>query len=363
MILYYHPSVVKPFCQVYLIMNFTSHLKAMISINGPLPLDQFMSVAIQHYYATQQPFGEQGDFITSPEISQMFGEIIGIWLANKWSNMGAPPFYLIEIGGGRGLMMADILRSIRNISSITEALLHLFMVEQSPKLIVQQQHALEKYQAKTSWHLTLLEVESLLQEKYVEGEPALFIINNEFFDALPMKQYIRDHQGAREVCVGIAEGELVFAHSSPLPGDFPLLEGQVLEVSPQRINYAGRIATVLKRYSKHAGLIVDYGYTVRLYVNTLQAIHKHQHVDVLQTAGQADITSLVDFTSLIEVMTRHGIVSKCWPQREFLQHYGINIRAQQLIKNGAAPSVILQQLERLTSPEAMGLLFKVLELG
>ena len=336
-------------------------LIARISSDGPISLADYMSECLLHpdlgYYTSQTPFGAQGDFTTAPEISQMFGELIGLSLAQCWLDQGAPaPFTLAELGPGRGTLMADLLRATRGVPGF-HAGLRLHLVEASPNLQQQQAQALAGYDV--TW------VDSV---DALPHQP-LFLIANEFFDALPIRQFVRDSDGWREKRVGLVANELSFGLGPEAPQ--PALEHRLqdtkaddlVELSPAT---APITAALAQRIASHGGgaLIIDYG-DWRSLGDTLQALKAHAPIDPLQTPGEADLTAHVDFEVLCSVAAGAGCTySKLTPQGVFLERLGITDRARALAAGleGAALESLIAAHRRLTHPTEMGNLFKVLGL-
>ena len=328
-----------------------THLQATIAHTGPITIAALMAEALGHYYSHKDPFGTEGDFITAPEISQLFGELIGIGCAYAWQQMGSPAdISLVELGPGRGTLMRDALRATRHVPGFHEAL-SVHMVETSPKLVAMQQAALKESHQRTSWHADI----ATLPDK------PMFLIANEFFDALPIHQYIYSGKRWHERCVGIgARGELAFMHS---PTDFsydPATEGMVMETSPASEAIMGQLAGKIAEYGGMA-LIIDYGYVGSGGKDTLQAVKQHRYHPILENLGEADITAHVNFSALRESargVAVHGPVS----QGDFLRALGIHERAAQLVAK-ATPKQrddIEKAVDRLTSAPTMGELFKVM---
>ena len=330
-------------------------LVARIARTGPVNLAEYMADCLLHpdhgYYVTRDPLGAAGDFITAPEISQMFGELIGLTLAQTWMDQGQPAqITLAELGPGRGTLMADALRATASVPGFHTALTVHF-VEASP--------ALRKAQAQTVpqavWHNDI----STLPDK------PLYLIANEFFDALPIRQFVRDGDAWREKMVGLADDTLCFGLSSPAP--IAVLEhrledtkdGDLVELCPALAGIAaeigGKIAT-----NGGAALIIDYGDWQSL-GDTLQALRGHNHTDPLQDPGDADLTAHVDFAEI----ARHAApakYTKLSTQGVFLERLGITARAQALATklDGDARQAHITAHRRLTHPAEMGDLFKVI---
>ena len=341
---------------------------ARIARFGPMSLAEYMAMVLsdpEHgYYMTGDPFGARGDFITAPEVSQMFGELIGLWCAETWQDMGAPePILLVELGPGRGTLMADALRAARLAPAFHRAL-RPHLVEISPVLRARQRDALARAAgdaAAPTWHDSLASV----------PEGALLLIANEFFDALPIRQFEKRAHGWCERLVVLApDGGLALAPAPPSPLSAALLpperadapEGAVAEVSAAGVALAGDIG---RRLAAHGGaaLVIDYGHSTPGTGATLQALRGHARHDVLDDPGTADLTAHVDFTALAgaaEAAGAHGPV----PQGAFLEALGIGARSDAL-RAAATPAQaadVAAARRRLTHPEEMGELFKALAL-
>jgi SAM-dependent MidA family methyltransferase len=301
----------------------------------------------QHgYYTTRDPLGAAGDFTTAPEISQMFGEMIGLWLAQVWVDAGRPaPFRLVELGPGRGTLMADALRAARAAPGFVQAA-DLWLVETSPTLRAAQARRLPHAQ----W------VDRL---EAVPAGPCL-LVANEFLDALPVRQFIASAQGWREKRVGLGPEGLVWGLSPALPGGSDAPEGAWCEESALAEAIAGQIAARIGAEGG-AALIVDYGYLAaeRPPGFTLQALWGHAPADPLEAPGQADLTWLIDFDRLAE--TFKPLATASAPQGAYLTRLGIGERAAQLAAAGPGEAdAVADALERLTGADRMGTLFKAL---
>lgn len=332
------------------------HLLSRIRQTGPLTIADYMSECLTHpahgYYTTRDPLGAGGDFTTAPEISQMFGEVVGLCLARTWLDHGAPaPFALAELGPGRGTLMADILRATRVVPGF-HAALSVHLVDVSPNLRTLQATALAGHHP--VWHDSLADVPAL----------PLFLVANEFLDALPIRQFLRVGAGWAERVVG-AEGErLVFGLAPPAP--FAALEhrladtagGDLVEVSAAAEAVAAEIGG---RIAAHGGaaLIIDYG-SWRSKGDTFQAVRGHRKVDPLDTPGLADLTAHVDFEAVAQAARQSGAAaSPMTTQGAFLDRLGIAARAQALSAGGRAARMA-SEYRRLTHPDEMGDLFKVI---
>ncbi len=336
-------------------------LRERIARCGPIPVAGFMAAANgdpEHgYYARRDPLGREGDFITAPEISQVFGELIGAWCADVWHGMGKPGrVVLVELGPGRGTLMADLLRTARGIAGFADAL-DIHFVETSPALAKLQRVAL--HGATVSWHGTLDTV----------PDGPLLLIANEFFDALPVEQYVARHDGWHRRAVDIDGDGFRFVDGPcvsdpPWAGRVGVEEGEIRETNPETVavvrQIAGRLAV-----GRGAALIVDYGYASPRAGETLQAVARHRYADPLAAPGEADLSAHVDFAACAEAARSagarsHGPVT----QGLFLRRLGIDIRRDRLLE-AAAPEqreTIRAACRRLTDGEAMGELFKVLAL-
>ncbi len=337
--------------------GLTQHLAARIATTGPVSIAEYMAECLLHptlgYYATRDPLGAEGDFTTAPEISQMFGELVGLALAQAWIDQGRPaPFTLAELGPGRGTLMADLLRATRRVPGFHDAA-RLVLVEASPVLRARQAQALEAYAPE--WIGT------------VDGLPdaPLFLVANEFFDALPIRQFVRDGAGWRERQVGVRDGALCFGLSAatPRPDLAHRLEdtrdGDLVETCAPAAAVA---ATLGARIAGHGGaaLVVDYG-DWRSLGDTFQAVRGHEKTDPLADPGAADLTAHVDFEALAGA-AGDAAHTRLAPQGLFLERLGIEHRAEALAKGLSGPALDnhAAAFRRLTLPEEMGSLFKAI---
>ena len=351
--------------------DLNDHLIKLIKLHGPLPISSYMTEAMTNpkygYYVNQNPFGESGDFITAPEVSQMFGELIGLCFADLWLKMDRPvKVHLIELGPGKGTLMADIIRVLDVLPEFRDAL-ELHFVEASPQLITVQKKAINGFKGKASWHET---IKSALTA--AEGDDqATFIIANEFFDALPIRQFQKAELGWHERMVTVNErGDGLMTMLSPFPvHDVTLPEHlktselhSIIEISPMADYVTSLIAEHLKTY-RGAGLFIDYGYTEYRTGETLQAVEKHKYTDIYERPGFADISSHVNFRKLLDIIDHVGL-SSFGPkfQGKFLNDLGIAERVRILTKNSTPEQkkAILSALNRLIAPDQMGTLFKVI---
>jgi NADH dehydrogenase [ubiquinone] 1 alpha subcomplex assembly factor 7 len=314
------------------------------------------------YYRRQDPLGVAGDFVTAPEVSQMFGEIVGLWLAEAWSGLGRPaPARLVELGPGRGTLMADLLRVTASIEGFRRSLSTHF-VETSARL--RQIQAERLIDVAVEWHDDLGEV----------PPGPLFLVANEFFDALPVHQLVRTGQDWVQRRVGLAEdGNLAFVlddRPSPLSEQIPERDaaaaGAVAEVSPARAALARQIGERIAA-SGGVALLIDYGaWALGPTGDTLQAVRGHAACAPLACPGEADLSAQVDFRALAEAGCAAGAaVYGPVPQGTFLRTLGIEARALQLLgrASGDQRRELRAGLFRLTDPSAMGEVFKVLVLA
>ena len=336
-------------------------LRGQIRTTGPMTLAQYMSACLLHptlgYYTTQTAIGAKGDFTTAPEISQMFGELVGLCLAQGWMDQGAPEsFTLAELGPGRGTLMADILRATRGVPGF-HAAAEVHLVEASAQLRAAQAAALPE--AGPHWHDT--------SETLPDTHP-LFVVANEFFDALPIRQFQRDPNGWREVVVGLGDGDTLqrgLSQAAPIAAlEHRLADteaGALVETCPHGTAVMEGLAARIAARGGMA-LIVDYG-GWRSLGDTFQAVQGHKPVDPFGDPGKADLTAHVDFEPLAgAAMTAGCGVSALTPQGVFLERLGITQRAQGLAHNlsGDALDQHVAAHRRLTHPDEMGSLFKVL---
>jgi SAM-dependent MidA family methyltransferase len=304
-------------------------LRERIAAEGPITVETFMEACNSYYYATRDPFGSKGDFTTAPEISQMFGELVGAALADSWRRAGAPANAIYaELGPGRGTLAADALRVMRSARFRGEV----HLVETSPVLRKAQAEAVPGAQ----WHDSIDDL----------PEMPLLLTANEFLDALP----IRQHVGGIERKIGVAAGGLAFDR-----------DGEIVETSPARDDavksLANRVAAV-----GGAAFIIDYGHERTASGDTLQAVRRHRFTPTLADPGEQDLTSHVDFESAEKTARSAGAaVTPLVPQGEWLIRLGIESRAQALSRaNPDRAGEIQGALDRLTSRQQMGELFKVI---
>ena len=340
-----------------------SVLAEVIRRDGPLPVARFMDLALNHptygYYRDRDPLGVQGDFVTAPELSQAFGEVIGAWLAQAWLDLGGPaPFRLVELGPGRGTLLADALRATQAVPGFHHSL-RLHLVETSDRLRGAQAARLADFCA--NWH-----------GQFDEVPPGpLLLVANEFFDTLPAHQLVATERGWVERCIDLDDqGRLSFclaearsALGARLPDARP---GTVAEVSPARTGLGRAIARRIVRDGGVA-LVIDYGAWAKQPTgDTLQATRNHAPCDPLDAPGTADLTTHVDFGGLAEAASAGGAaVYGPVPQGTFLAALGVHLRTAKLLERAtpAQQRPLRAALFRLTDAGAMGELFKVLVLA
>jgi NADH dehydrogenase [ubiquinone] 1 alpha subcomplex assembly factor 7 len=342
-------------------------LAQRIRATGPLTIAEFMQEALLHprlgYYATRDPLGARGDFITAPEVSQIFGELVGLWCADAWDKMGRPDrVILAELGPGRGTLMADALRALKAVPDLCRALT-LHLVEASPVLRRVQAGLLAA--ARPSWHESFAEL----------PQGPLLLIANEFLDALPIRQLVRGERFWRERLVTLdAEGEAlafaVAAGPSPAAALVPAAldtapPGSLCEIRPAGLALAGAVGTRLRRQGG-AALFIDYGHFPSACGETLQALRRHRRHEVLADPGEADLTAHVDFAAFAGAARAAG--ARAWglqPQGGFLAALGLAERAAALLTRARPDQVpaIESGCRRLIDPAEMGTLFKALALA
>jgi NADH dehydrogenase [ubiquinone] 1 alpha subcomplex assembly factor 7 len=348
--------------------SLQSLLARRIALDGPMGLAEFMALALGHpqygYYNRRDPLGVGGDFTTAPEISQMFGELIGAWIADLWLQLGQPdPVILVELGPGRGTLMADALRATQRLPGF-HAALRLHLVETSPALRQRQAACLAGY--RPGWHDQL---------DTVSQQGPLLLLANEFFDALPIRQFIRTDRGWAERKVGLdSDGGLTWV-LDPRPGAALLpaairtavevaRPGSVVEICPAGTGIAAQIGERLA-VSGGAALIIDYGYRGPAVGDTLQAVRAHRYVPVLADPGESDLTAHVDFTALATAAQAAG-ARHLGPvgQGDFLTALGLPARAAALkrLASERQAADIDSAAARLCGDQAMGRLFQVMAL-
>ncbi len=339
--------------------SLADRLKAQIAAEGPLTVAQFMTACLHDpqdgYYATRPALGGDGDFLTAPLVSQMFGELLGLWAVDTWRRLGAPePFLLAEAGPGDGTLMADILRAAR-LDPAFLAAARLYLVETSAPLREAQRRRLAGAVPGPAW------VDSL---GALPPDQPLILIANELLDCMPARQFVRLAQGWAERLVGLdAAGNLALGLSrTPAEGLLPPApEGAVLEISAAQTAFAAALGARVAR-AGGAALLIDYGRDAPGFGDTLQALQAHRKVDPLDAPGRADLTVHADFPAVAAAARGQGAsVSPILTQRDLLGRLGIEARAQALAQSRPDLSDSLaRQLARLTDADQMGVLFKAL---
>ena len=341
-------------------MSLKDRLAREIALTGPMTIADYVTRCLHDprdgYYATRPAIGATGDFITAPMISQMFGELIGLWAIELWRRLGAPErVRLVEVGPGDGTLMADALRAARLDPEFLRAV-DLVLIEPSPPLREAQARMLADSDLHPRWVASL---------DRIETDAPVILIANEVLDCLPARQFVKTEDGWAERCVGVTDdGGLTFGLKKITGGfrrpGFEVSPGQTIEISEQQAVFGRELGALVKAASG-AALLIDYGRARPEAGDTLQALRRHKKVDPLETPGEADLTQWADFPTVLEAALHAGAdVTGCLDQGEFLQLLGIEARADRL-KAGrpdAAP-VIDRQLARLTDADQMGTLFKV----
>jgi len=347
-------------------------IRGLIQAEGAMPLDAYMALALNDpdcgYYRTRNPLGRQGDFITAPEISQVFGELIGLWAVDFWQNSGqAELIHFVELGPGRGTLTRDALRAAQLVPKFCQAV-KIEFVETSP-ILRRQQAATMAEGANITWHA---DINSLPKAPCI-------IIANEFFDALPIKQFVKTAKGWQERKVDWQNDKFVYVTNASLCDIDKTLNidayadsygavqiGDVIEYNPTGQAIMAQCARHICAYGG-AGLVIDYGYSKPTAGDSLQAVKQHKPIDPLATPGEADVTAHVNFAALQTVAEKAG--AKTYgpiAQGQFLQQLGIEARfatlkqAQQKAGNADKVAALTAAQHRLTAPEQMGELFKAL---
>jgi NADH dehydrogenase [ubiquinone] 1 alpha subcomplex assembly factor 7 len=340
-------------------LTLEQQIDFQIRTNGPMSVATYMGLCLTHpskgYYKGADPLGTKGDFVTAPEISQMFGELIGFWLVNLWQQMNEPKaFTLLELGPGRGTLMADILRVACRAPGFRDGL-QLRLFETNPALMAEQKARLEVYDPR--W---------LRDFETFESGPVL-VVANEFFDALPIRQFVRKPDGWHERQVGLVDGKRAFGLSPTAipPSAMPEALADAAPDTMLEVNFAGaevmtRLGAVVARQGG-AILAVDYGYGRTQTGETLQGVRRHAYADVLEAPGETDLSAHVDFAALGNVARAAGLATEpLATQGEFLTRLGIGERASALSRaNPDAAGDVRAAHDRLVGKSQMGELFKV----
>ncbi|OXT00544.1 methyltransferase [Notoacmeibacter marinus] len=350
-------------------MSLKDRISAQIAANGPMRIADYMALCLfdpaDGYYTTKEPFGADGDFTTAPEISQMFGELVGAALVGHWNRLGAPhPFTLAEIGPGRGTLFADMSRTVAALAPDMMEAADAVLIEASPRLQTLQAERLAE---------TGIAARHVASLDDIAPDSPLIIVGNELFDALPFQQFVRTEKGWRERVVllddendlafGIGPGTIDDALLSPSLKATDI--GAVLEISPQRGALMDEIAHRLARQGG-AALFFDYGHVDPGFGDTFQAVARHAYADPLAEPGRADLTSHVDFAALAATARSHDLNVTLSTQGEWLLRHGLLERAGALGagKDDQTQDHLRGEVQRLAGnePDEMGDLFKVIEI-
>ena len=310
---------------------FERALRERIAAEGAISVEAYMEACNTYYYATRDPLGVRGDFTTAPEISQMFGELVGAALADCWTKAGSPADAIyVELGPGRGTLAADVLRLLRSAGFSGEV----HLVETSPILRDLQGKAVPD----ADWHESI---------GTLPARP-LLLVANEFLDALPIRQFV----GSQERHIVVAGGGLAFDR-----------DGDIVETSPSR---DAAVAAISRHLAEHGGaaLVIDYGHEHTAPGDTLQAVRGHAYAPVLASAGEHDLTAHVDFEAVAKAATSAGAaVTAIVTQGDWLNRLGIGARAASLANaNPSRADELASAVQRLTGRDEMGELFKVIAL-
>lgn len=334
-------------------MSLRAKLIEHIREAGPMSVAEFMGACLhdrdEGYYATRPAIGgEAADFLTAPESSQMFGELIGLWCAHEWGALGKPAFNLIELGPGRGVLMQDALRATQRVEGFHAAANIVFVETSAPLRDAQAERTPD-----ADWAARLDDA---------PPGPSI-IIANEFLDCLPIRQFVRDEDSWREKLVGLSDAdEFVFGLSAELPApDSDDEIGAVREIAPALPALIHELEQRLHAAPSRA-LFIDYGYLRPEGADTLQALARHRHVDPLAAPGEADLTAHVDFAALARLAAEAGLaIAGPAPQGFFLRALGLDLRVEALSRaNPDRAERIAREVHRLTHPDEMGLLFKAI---
>ena len=335
--------------------SLTDIIRTQIRAQGTISLAEYMSLCLTHpqfgYYTTRDPLGAEGDFTTSPEMTQVFGELIGLWCAQVWQNLGKPAkFTLCELGAGRGTLMLDALRAAKNVAGFVEAA-EIYLLDASPVLKAKQAATLAAYQPR--WISSLTEL---------PDQPTITLAN-EFFDALPVRQFQKVNDEWKERRIGLSNNNtLAFVLTPTVEApNFDAEDGTIVEICPDGVEFASAIARPILK-NRGAALIIDYG-DDEVIGETLQAVSNHRQAHLFSTAGTADITAHVSFAPLMTAARKIGCrVYPTLAQGEFLLGLGAKERTEQLCANAREDQKRSLQaaLHRLTDKQQMGTLFKVL---
>lgn len=356
-------------------MPIDSQIRNIIKTNGHIKIDDMMREVLalnsDSYYKSIENVGEDGDFITSPEISQLFGEILALWAIEKWKQLGSPSsFSLVELGPGQGKLMQDLMRTAKLVPEFYKAA-QIYLLEINPHFIKKQKKALNYHKKQANWITKVTQI----------PKAPMILIANEFFDALAIKQYIKVKNKWFELILvtdpldGRIKHDKIELHKALqdhlLKEHTEAKDGAIIEESLDSLEIIRLLSNKLNKFGGVC-LIIDYGYDIKTanrtskqYNSTLQAIKNHQYHSIIDSLGESDLTAHVDFNALKKAMSEQGINGyKTFTQQDFLIKYGINFRLQSLKNNAnqAERELLDKQVFRLTSEKQMGTLFKVLEI-
>jgi SAM-dependent MidA family methyltransferase len=342
-----------------------SHLQNLIKINGAISIEQFFREALFHpnfgYYNQNNPFGKKGDFITAPEISQVFGELIGAYFINLWQNNYCQgKINLVEMGPGNGTLMKDFLNFTKKIPNFFEQFT-ISIVEISPRL--------QKIQKQTLKEFSINYYDNFASFYQQHNSQPIFFVANELFDCFAINQLVKTKDGWIEKVVGVGDDlELCFALGQNINNSYVdqlttknLELGAIFEYSGQGYNFMEELANSIKK-TKGVALIIDYGYVINEFKSTIQAIKNHQFCSMLEEAGSCDITALVDFFALNNIAVKNDLRTSLISQKDFLNNLGIEIRRKKLLErqDEHKQQIINSAINRLVDKKQMGELFKVL---
>ena len=338
-------------------MSLKQRLIEQIALEGPMSVADYMRRCLldpkDGYYTRHVAFGEDGDFITAPMVSQMFGEMIGVWVVQVWQNLGSPDrFRLVEVGAGRGELMSDILRVLAKVPGMREAAQPVF-IEPAQNLAAQQIAAVPGASTMTSLN-------------DIPGDMPMILIANEVLDCMPARQFVLTEKGWCERCIGVRNDDLVvgLVETPDFVPPFDAAPGEIIEISFEQTRFARQLAEMLKK-TTGAALLIDYGRDTPGTGDTLQALYRHEKCDPLEAPGLHDLTQWADFPTIQATACKTGVKSsKVATQADFLDAMGIRARHEALeSQNPSQIETIKRQYERLTSPEQMGTLFKVVAMA
>lgn len=334
--------------------SLADSFRRLIRATGPISLAHFMAESNARYYASRDPLGAGGDFVTAPEISQMFGELIGLWFADMWVRAGrSDPVAFVELGPGRGTLAKDAMRTMKRYGLAPDV----HLVEASPALRAVQREALPE--ARFHGDLTSL-----------PDDRPLLVVGNEFLDALPVRQLVRAAEGWRERMVGLDGDSFVYVGGGqPMDAAIPPewregRQGTIIETSPAAAAVVGEISDRLAAQGGCA-LLIDYGHVDSRAGSTIQAVRAHRKVDPFAAPGEADLTAHVDFATLARVAQSHGVTWMGTPtQGAWLKALGIEMRADALANRSPhLRGELIAARDRLAADDQMGYLFKVMGLA